>query len=118
MEVVVDDKEVKIFKDFLFKNFKINILNTPWNVKLQVRLASEELVSSFGASVVFKRYPINRFKRQILFTMTDLLGRENPYYIRIYIYILKDPFLFFGSQYLLVARLLFFWASAFWVQWK
>ncbi|CAD7086027.1 unnamed protein product [Hermetia illucens] len=73
MEVVVDDKEVKIFKDFLSKDFKINILNTPWNVKLQVRLASEELVSSFGASVVFKRYPLNRFKRQILFTMTDLL---------------------------------------------
>lgn len=35
---------------------------------------SEDLLGGLGGLVIVKKYPLIRFKRQILFTFTDLLS--------------------------------------------
>lgn len=40
---------------------------------------SEDLLGSIGGLVIVKKYPLIRFKRQILFSFTDLLGKISIY---------------------------------------
>lgn len=62
-------------KETVICNCLQNCLNS--NVileKYQVLKGTKQLLGSIGGLLIMKKYPLVRFKREVLFTLTDLFG--------------------------------------------
>lgn len=43
--------------------------------KWQVLKGTKQLLGSIGGLIIMKKYPLIRFQREVLFTLTDLFGK-------------------------------------------
>lgn len=55
---------------------------------------TSELLGTIGGIVIIREYPLVRYKRKILFSLTDLFGKKNnfpfKYQILIYFYVISS----------------------------